>query len=273
MMSTQVSSVKGADVVVLANDSASMGTAQDEWRWGETKLALERLAHVLEAVGNEDGYRVQFLNEGSWKHVRSPAKATQLFEGVRCDPKGSDLKRPIGKALKPFCVDNKHVSGHAGRDLIILVITDGSPTDVTAEQFRQFEELKKPNVYTTFIVANDVSQVDITSYYKPSDAYEQCLQGLPGVAVTGFYSWCLRDEERAGRKLSRDAWISRALLGAKVPERALQPKTHPDFTHNLLFPEDNMEQMSRNIENAPAYIRKMPIGIGEVGALGLGHGV
>ena len=90
-MSTQVSSVKGADVVVLANDSASMGTAQDEWRWGETKLALERLAHVLEAVGNEEGYRVQFLNEGSWKHVTSPAEASQLFEGVNCDPKGSDL--------------------------------------------------------------------------------------------------------------------------------------------------------------------------------------
>ena len=67
--------------------------------------------------------------------------------------------------------------------------------------------------------------------------------------------------------------MSTALLGAKVPEQALQPKTHPDFTHNLLFPEDNMEEMSRNIENAPAYIRKMPIGIGEVGALGLGHGL
>ena len=106
-----VAGVKDADVVVLANDSASMGTAQDEWRWGETKLALERLAHVLEAVGNEDGYRVQFLNEGAWKHVTSPAEATQLFEGVRCDPTGSTLKRPIGRALKPFCVDNKHVRG------------------------------------------------------------------------------------------------------------------------------------------------------------------
>jgi len=83
-----VAGVKDADVVVLANDSASMGTAQDEWRWGETKLALERLAHVLDAVGNE-GYRVQFLNEGAWKHVTSPAEATQLFEGVRCDPTGS----------------------------------------------------------------------------------------------------------------------------------------------------------------------------------------
>ena len=30
-----VAGVKGADVVVLANDSASMGSCQDEWRWGE----------------------------------------------------------------------------------------------------------------------------------------------------------------------------------------------------------------------------------------------
>jgi hypothetical protein len=28
-----VAGVKDADVIVLANDSASMGTAQDEWRW------------------------------------------------------------------------------------------------------------------------------------------------------------------------------------------------------------------------------------------------
>ena len=73
-----VAGVKDADVIVLANDSASMGSCQDEWRWGETKAALERLAHVLEAVGNEDGYRVQFLNEGEWKHCRSPAEASQV---------------------------------------------------------------------------------------------------------------------------------------------------------------------------------------------------
>jgi len=156
------------------------------------------------------------------------------------------------------------VSGHAGRDLIILVITDGSPTDVTAEQFRQFEEVKKPNVYTTFIVANDVSQVDITTYSKPSDAYEQCLQGLPGVAVTSFYTWVLRDEEIEGRSISRDAWIAKALLGAKVPEQALPAKNHKDFTHDLLFPEDNMEQLRRNLQNAPAYVRSMPVGPGMV---------
>ena len=165
------------------------------------------------------------------------------------------------------------MSGHAGRDLIILVITDGAPSDVTAEQFRQLEEVKKPNVYTTFIVANDVSQVDITTYSKPSDAYEQCLQGLPGVAVTGFYSWTLRDEEIEGRTISRDAWIAKALLGAKMPEHALSPKSHADFTHQILFPEDNMEEMSRNLQNAPSYVRTTPIGLGKVGALGCGASI
>ena len=51
-----------------------------------TALLCKSSSLVLEAVGNEDGYRVQFLNEGSWKHVTSPAKASQLFEGVNCDP-------------------------------------------------------------------------------------------------------------------------------------------------------------------------------------------
>ena len=63
-----VAGVKDADVVVLANDSASMGTAQDEWRWGETKLALERLAQ--RAIGGKfDSYKTAPIlpaKKGGW---------------------------------------------------------------------------------------------------------------------------------------------------------------------------------------------------------------
>ena len=151
------------------------------------------------------------------------------------------------------------MSGHAGRDLIIIVITDGPPSDLTAEQLRQLEQVKKPNVYTTFIVANDVSQVDISTYSKPSDAYEACLKDLPGTAVTGFYSWCLRDEEIAGRTLSRDAWISKALLGGKMPHQALPAKDHPDFTHQLIHPEEDLSHIRHVVEKLAANVRAVPM--------------
>ena len=60
-------SVAGADIVVVADDSGSMGAVANyvtrSTRWTEFRDTLKKLAHMLLVVDHTDGFHIQFLND------------------------------------------------------------------------------------------------------------------------------------------------------------------------------------------------------------------
>ena len=60
-------SVAGADIVVVADDSGSMGAVANyvtrSTRWTELRDTLQKLAHMLLVVDHTDGFHIQFLND------------------------------------------------------------------------------------------------------------------------------------------------------------------------------------------------------------------
>ena len=150
-------SVAGADIVVVADDSGSMscvanpGNYQNPMtRWDELRETLIKLAHMLLVVDHSDGFNVQFLNDPTWHEIHSKEQVESLFVGR--SPRGTT---PLGARLAPLLDGSWHPKGHgAETDLILIVMTDGSPSDVDFGGLTRLVAGKKANVYVTFMIVH-----------------------------------------------------------------------------------------------------------------------
>ena len=125
-------SIAGTDIVVVADDSGSMNQIADptntmnpKTRWEELQETLIKLAHLLLVVDHSDGFHVQFLNDPTWHEIHSKQHVETLFYGRQ--PKG---RTPLATRLRPLLSGQWHPKGHgAETDLILLIMTDGEPSD------------------------------------------------------------------------------------------------------------------------------------------------
>ena len=82
-MVSDLLSVSGADIVVIADDSGSMNAISDfkahTTRWDELKNTLTSLAKMLLVVDHADGFHVQFLNDATWHEIHRPEEVVRLF--------------------------------------------------------------------------------------------------------------------------------------------------------------------------------------------------
>jgi hypothetical protein len=122
-------------VVLILDDSGSMATTvvqpgQSPWstgpqvtRWSE----LERLAAVLVDMitsTTPEGLDCHFLNRGSFENVTSPA---QLAPAFATGPQGGT---PLITAFRRVFASPKYLADiQQGRRVIVVVVTDGEPSD------------------------------------------------------------------------------------------------------------------------------------------------
>ena len=133
-------SIAGTDIVVVADDSGSMNQIADptntmnpKTRWEELQETLIKLAHLLLVVDHSDGFHVQFLNDPTWHEIHSKQHVETLFYGRQA--RG---RTPLGARLRPLLSGQWHPKGHSNEtELIVLVMTDGEPSDVTFDGLRQ----------------------------------------------------------------------------------------------------------------------------------------
>ena len=204
-------SVAGADIVVVADDSGSMscvanpGNYQNPMtRWDELRETLIKLAHMLLVVDHSDGFNVQFLNDPTWHEIHSKEQVESLFVGR--SPRGTT---PLGARLAPLLDGSWHPKGHgAETDLILIVMTDGSPSDVDFGGLTRLVAGKKANVYVTFMMCTEDDDV--------VGAYNRHLDRIPGVDITDDYASEKKEVEAHGRKLSYYKWLAKATLGGKL---------------------------------------------------------
>ena len=203
-------SVAGADIVVVADDSGSMGAVANyvtrSTRWTELRDTLQKLAHMLLVVDHTDGFHIQFLNDPTWHEIRSGSQVETLFYGRQ--PKG---RTPLATRLRPLLSGQWHPKGHAAEtDLILLIMTDGEPSDCSFSELRTLVGQKSPNVYCTFMMCTEEDDV--------VEQYNKSLDRLPGVDITDDYVSEKKEVEKLGNKLSYYKWMAKAVLGGKMPK-------------------------------------------------------
>ena len=203
-------SVAGADIVVVADDSGSMGAVANyvtrSTRWTELRDTLQKLAHMLLVVDHTDGFHIQFLNDPTWHEIRSGSQVETLFYGRQ--PKG---RTPLATRLRPLLSGQWHPKGHgAETDLILLIMTDGEPSDCSFSELRQLVGQKSPKVFCTFMMCTEEDDV--------VEQYNKSLDRLPGVDITDDYVSEKKEVEKLGNKLGYYKWMAKAVLGGKMPK-------------------------------------------------------
>ena len=167
---------------------------------------LQKLAHMLLVVDHTDGFHIQFLNDPTWHEIRSGSQVETLFYGRQ--PKG---RTPLATRLRPLLSGAWHPKGHgAETDLILLIMTDGEPSDCSFSELRQLVGQKSPKVFCTFMMCTEEDDV--------VEQYNKSLDRLPGVDITDDYVSEKKEVERLGNKLGYYKWMAKAVLGGKMPK-------------------------------------------------------
>ncbi|UJR32554.1 hypothetical protein I4U23_020015 [Adineta vaga] len=121
--------LKGYEIVFICDDSGSMsaplGTIgnsheQQRTRWDELKQTVSIVVD-LASVFDPDGVDVYFLNREPMLHVRNSSELEMIFA---LEPEGST---PIVPVLRQVLHDKRNQIYE--RNLLILLATDGIPTD------------------------------------------------------------------------------------------------------------------------------------------------
>jgi hypothetical protein len=100
---TDLLSVAGADIVVIADDSGSMactanpGNINNPYpctRWEELRETLVKMAHMLLVVDHSDGFHLQFLNDPTWHEIHTKEHAGSCVLCIRPNPNETGRGRP-----------------------------------------------------------------------------------------------------------------------------------------------------------------------------------
>merc|ERR1711977_7438 len=207
-MAADLLDTAGTEVVVIADDSGSMrtrshmpGVPQVQTRWQELQYTLRRLLEILLAVDDEGGFELCFLNSNNSTpiSIRSEADLEQCW--TFASPGGAT---PLESRLQQYC------STKQSQDRILMVMTDGCPSDASFSSLRDVVASKGHNVYANFMMCTDDEEV--------VDRYEGAIDAIPGVDVHDDYQSEQEQARKCGNKLGYTRYLAKCALGAKFPK-------------------------------------------------------
>ena len=149
--------LSSCEVVLLCDDSSTMGKAVIEegadpfaptrtTRWSELKKLASIVIEFVTAI-NPNGLDIYFLNRPEIRGVTTPAGLQGVFS---LPPNGLT---PLIGALRRIYEDKKHIPSDL--NLLIVVITDGEPTDGTRADLYNALYYKRSNVHVSFAECTD----------------------------------------------------------------------------------------------------------------------
>jgi len=153
----QLQILKECKIVMLCDDSSSMGTPIAEegtdpfalktsTRWGELKKLAAACINIVTAV-NPDGMDLYFLNRQPVLNVTETSALAGVFSTL---PSGST---PLYRTLQKLYDATSSIPD--SKQVLILVLTDGEPSDCSRDQFFQVCCAKRKNVHLSFAELTD----------------------------------------------------------------------------------------------------------------------
>lgn len=197
----------GTDIVVIADDSGSMNSVSDaagvgreglglKTRWQELQQTLRMLVSMLLVVDHSEGFWLKFLNDSEWYKITSIEQLEDIF-----------ASKPRAKGKTPLLANLQPVmSGYGApeRDTLLLILTDGEPSDCAFDELSSLIRAKPSDVFCSFAMCTDESDV--------VDLYNKVVDPIPGCDITDDYSAECREAQRVGNTLSPFQWLAKMLL-------------------------------------------------------------
>ena len=117
----------------------------------------------------------------------------------------------MAERLRPVLDGSFHPKGHSAEtEVILIVMTDGVPSDTNFAGLRQLVQSKVKNVYVTFLMCTEEDEI--------VEQYNTYVDNIPNVDITDDYLSEKKEVEAHGRKLSYYKWLAKAVLGGKMPK-------------------------------------------------------
>lgn len=145
--------LKTCKVVLLCDDSSSMGSKISEpgmtkttTRWAEEKKLAAIIIEFVTAI-DPLGLDIYFLNRNGKMNVQDMTGLQDLFSS---DPYG---RTPLRRALQKIFKTYSNLPNN--QQLLVIVITDGEPSDCTEEELFRVINNKKSNVHVSFVECTD----------------------------------------------------------------------------------------------------------------------
>jgi len=198
----------GSDVVVIADDSSSMNSIADPssptpyaTRWDELRNTLTALITMLLVIDHSDGFWLKFLNDETWYAVNSAEELQRIFAG-----------KPQARGLTPLLTNMNHVcqgyGPHAEGDTIVLVLTDGQPSDGNVSDLQTKLQARAKKVFLSFLMCTSEDEV--------VQLYNRCVDPIWGCDITDDYLSEKKECERKGNSLNQNKWLAKCVLGGKM---------------------------------------------------------
>jgi hypothetical protein len=221
--------LKAFKIVFVFDDSGSMcSTLSDSplntntfraTRWDELQYFANISIEVTNVFNNE-GCDVYFLNRAPVKCVRSMEQLRPSFEQK---PAGYT---PLTGVLNTILYENSR----SERQLLIIIVTDGEPTNNTGhkdiQSFKQFLKHRPRNVFTTIVACTD--EQDLMEYLNNWD------RNIPRLDVLDDYRSEKKEANRkrqhsSGTSLTFGDYVAKSLIGSidqsldKLDENLVNP--------------------------------------------------
>lgn len=195
-------SVAGADIVVVADDSGSMNSVSDnlaggpKTRWQELQQTLRLLATMLLVIEHMDGFWLKFLNDAEWYKITSTAQLEEIFAGKPRARGKTPLLGNLAPVIEGF--------GRDDRDTLLLILTDGEPSDCEFDELSHLIKSKPDDVFCSFAMCTDEADV--------VELYNKVVDPIFGCDITDDYAAECREAKRVGNALSPFQWLAKMLL-------------------------------------------------------------
>ena len=214
-MAEHLRRLQGFEIVIVCDDSGSMGTLVDgtqRTRWDELCHIVKRII-AIGVIFDSNGVDIHFLNRESYNNVKDPATVNRAFENP---PRGYT---PLVPVLTRIFTSNL---AQRGRDkkLLVFVATDGIPTDnygnADLDAFKNVMQRTRQidTTYVSFLLCTD--ELNCMRYMRKWD------KQMRNIDVTDdFYTERARIREcqkNDAFPFSHGDYIVKALVGAIVPE-------------------------------------------------------
>jgi len=200
---TDLLSWVGTEVVIVVDDSGSMSRIADTQRrltrWEELKERLNQLLEILLLIDDGSGFEIKFLNCGGPFMIKSREDLDAAWQAA-----ATGGGTPLGSVLKGYLNPQNALES----DRLLMVMTDGCPSDVSFEQLRKMIRGKSKRVYVSVMMCTEEDDI--------VDQYNRQVDPIPGVDVLDDYASEKREVERfRGRKLSLNKYLVKCVLGPR----------------------------------------------------------
>jgi len=153
----QLQVLKDCKIIMICDDSGSMGAriaeegtdpfaTKGSTRWLELKKLAAAAIQIVTAI-NPEGLDVHFLNRPPVYRVTE----TSALAGVFASPPGGGT--PLRGALQKIYAEAASIPD--SRNVLIVVLTDGEPSDCSRDGFYQVLMAKRRNIHLSFAELTD----------------------------------------------------------------------------------------------------------------------